>query len=319
MLALRQNGELWGWGHNVEGQITGAMHDATRTIRAPRKILQDVTQIAASAYHSFAVKRDGSLWGWGLNWYGMGLKLKNPRAEFMKKEYAISFSRILPPTVVQIAAAGGHSLALVKNSRAQSPDSPDAHILMAWGYNTCNELGDDEWVDDQATPLAVRIAVLKGKRIRKIAAAGAYSLALTEDGEVWKWGEFGGFKPCTGIWPEHLEVAAKIAELSDIVDIAAGRWAVWALKKDGTLWGWGLTGRMIGGGWGTYLINILPDVREIAAGDKHVLALKNDGTVWAWGTNEYGELGDGAKNPHEGPVRVIIPSLYKADTSHLVR
>jgi alpha-tubulin suppressor-like RCC1 family protein len=315
VLALRQNGELWGWGNNDHQQLTGAMRSPVKEVPAPRKILSDVAQIAAGVYQSFAVKRDGSLWGWGLNSYGMGLKLKKARGEIWPKKHEIAFTRILPPTVVQIAPGGEHTLALVKKPPTHSQD--DAHILMVWGRNTCNQLGDYD-VRNQETPLAVHIDELQGKRIRKIAAGSAYNLVLTEDGELWKLGEF-GLPPCReGLWPEEL-APKKIEELSDVVDFAADRWSVWVLKRDGTLWGWGYTEMQYETSWMEKLIHILSDVREIAAGGGHVLALKNDGTVWARGKNKYGELGDGTKNLHEGPVQVIIPPLDKADTSHLVR
>jgi len=57
-----------------------------------------------------------------------------------------------------------------------------------------------------------------------------------------------------------------------------------ALKKDGTVVGWGL--------YGFGQINIpagLSDVTAIAAGDSHSLALKSDGTVVGWGNNDSGQ------------------------------
>jgi hypothetical protein len=61
-LAIKNDGSLWAWGNNCEGQLG----DGTTTDRStPTKIMGDVTAISAGVYHSLAVKIDGSLWAWG--------------------------------------------------------------------------------------------------------------------------------------------------------------------------------------------------------------------------------------------------------------
>ncbi|KAK3605151.1 hypothetical protein CHS0354_000820 [Potamilus streckersoni] len=63
-LALKDNGELWAWGLNVNGQLG----DGTTTdVLTPKKIGDGYTQIAAGRGHSLALKDNGELWAWGLN------------------------------------------------------------------------------------------------------------------------------------------------------------------------------------------------------------------------------------------------------------
>lgn len=67
VLAIKNNGTLWGWGSNEYGRL-GIGVSGTK-ISFPMQIGNDNkwVQIAAGPRHSFAIKSDGSLWGWGIN------------------------------------------------------------------------------------------------------------------------------------------------------------------------------------------------------------------------------------------------------------
>ncbi len=68
MLALKSNGTVYGWGKNNQGQVgIGCTGGNCSTISSPRLINNfiDVVQIAAGGNHSYAVKNDGTVWGWG--------------------------------------------------------------------------------------------------------------------------------------------------------------------------------------------------------------------------------------------------------------
>jgi alpha-tubulin suppressor-like RCC1 family protein len=71
------------------------------------------------------------------------------------------------------------------------------------------------------------------------------------------------------------------------------------LKKDGTVWGWGInTKGQLGNGTtarSTTAIQVpgVADVTDIDAGPNFVLALLKDGRVMAWGENNNGQLGLG--------------------------
>jgi len=73
-LVITTDGSLWAWGQNDDGQLG----DGTRTYwdngneidngkTSPIKIMGDVVSVAAGAFHSLAIKSDGSLWAWGNN------------------------------------------------------------------------------------------------------------------------------------------------------------------------------------------------------------------------------------------------------------
>ncbi|GHU87576.1 hypothetical protein FACS1894202_02120 [Clostridia bacterium] len=66
VLALQNDGTLWGWGDNRVGQLA---HEE-EYIETPVKIMEGVRFISAGQYVSAALKEDGSLWLWGSNAIG---------------------------------------------------------------------------------------------------------------------------------------------------------------------------------------------------------------------------------------------------------
>jgi len=108
--------------------------------------------------------------------------------------------------------------------------------------------------------------------IKKIAAGGDHTVALTNDGTVVAWGR--------NIYGQTTVPAG----LTGVTAIAAGYYHTVVLKNDGTVVAWGDNdhGKTTVPAW-------LTGVTAIAAGFDHTVALKNDGTVVAWGYNAYGQ------------------------------
>ena len=105
-----------------------------------------------------------------------------------------------------------------------------------------------------------------------------------------------------------LPTAATLTNVAAVA--AAGNNATFALKGDGTVWGFGYNDYgQLGDGTQTsrqtpVAASGLSNVIAIAAGAQHVLALKSDGTVWAWGDNGSMQLGDGTTTQRRTPVQV---------------
>jgi hypothetical protein len=140
-------------------------------------------------------------------------------------------------SVTAIAAAGGHSLALLSNGK-----------VMAWGENEYGELGDGTTEDSQ-TPVPV-----KGlSEVVAIADGADHNLALLADGTVmaWganDWGQLGdGFD--SGEGAEHgpetcgpfscSTIPAPVSGLHGVAAIATGSGQSLALLGDGTVMSWG--------------------------------------------------------------------------------
>jgi len=74
-LALKNDGSVWSWGSNSNGQLGRDCSPNTRECRLASKIFDDVDNIFVGGNHSYVLKNDGSLWGWGDNSRGqLGVK-----------------------------------------------------------------------------------------------------------------------------------------------------------------------------------------------------------------------------------------------------
>jgi len=74
-LALKEDGTVWAWGRNEDGELGVGTYDAKTEIslgdnkNEPVEVsmLQDVVEIAAGCFHAIAITKDGSIWAWGGN------------------------------------------------------------------------------------------------------------------------------------------------------------------------------------------------------------------------------------------------------------
>lgn len=322
-VALKADGTVIGWGYNAEGQATGvpnivAPYFSSGVVSNGGQPLTNVTMIAAGESHTLALRRDGTVVGWGYNQYGQAsvpAGLTNvvaiSAAEYHnlalradgtvigwggRGTYGETRTPAGATNVVAIAAGGESSAALRRDgSLVAWGESFQGHlpiptrgtnvISVAAGQRHNLALRSDGGVvawgdnsDGQATPPAGATNVVA------VAAGSAHSLALKADRTVLAWGnnDYGQRNP-----PASAQGA---------VAIAAGRSHNLALKADGTIVGWGYnlggaaTG-VRGGGPGFVIFEgrTLTNVVAMAGGSSHSLALRADGTVIGWGWNGDGE------------------------------
>ncbi|WHE07071.1 S-layer homology domain-containing protein [Thermoanaerobacterium thermosaccharolyticum] len=242
-----------------------------------------VKAIAAGAYHTVALKNDGTVWAWGFNYYG---ELGNGTADKDSHSTPVQVKGI--SDVKAIAAGMYHTVALKNDG-----------TVWAWGDNYFGT------TNSSSTPVQV-----KGiSDVKAIAAGASYTVVLKNDGTVWAWGvnEYGKLGDGT---TNNSFTPVQVNGISNVKAIAAGAYHTVVLKNDGTVWTWGYNhyGEL---GNGTTVDSSTPvqvkgisDVKAIAAGACHTVALKNDGTVWAWECNYYGELGNGTAVDSSTPVQV---------------
>ena len=63
MVALRPDGSLWAWGSNKYGQL--GIGTGRAAYNAPISVIDNVKWARAGENSTFAIKNDGSLWGFG--------------------------------------------------------------------------------------------------------------------------------------------------------------------------------------------------------------------------------------------------------------
>lgn len=261
--------------------------------------------IDAGKEHFVVLKEDGSVWSWGDNEYGqMGSQSFVPTDSLapipIKKADG---NRLL--NVKAIAAGGYHSVALVENA-----DTGNVEVW-TWGSNIFGQLGHSVGSRQNENPTKVEGLP---SNIKAIAAGDYHTLAVDDTGQVWAWGynKYGQLGVDLGAGINYTEDPQRVAGATNVIAVAAGSDHSIALKKDGTVIGWGRnTFGQLGNGQTTDKNDVpqpvygLTNIMEIAAGDNHTIALSQDrSTVWAWGSNYYGQLGDGGKDNKLYPIKV---------------
>lgn len=271
---IKTDGSLWGWGYNAFGQLGDGTTDDRNT---PVKIMDDVTYVtdAVSTYgpgHVFAIKKDGSLWGWGYQYVGDGASIaRRSPVKIMDK-------------VADIAVTDSSCFALKTDSS-----------LWAWGYNSYGTLGDGTTEDVRLTPVKVMDNVVF------VQVTDYQSFAVKADGSLWGWGwnEYGQL----GDGTTEKERRKPVKIMDNVSFFAAGYSCKLAIKTDGSLWAWGDTLYVQPEDKASVKSGIPVKIMEnvvyaISGGDtsNHCFAVKTDGSLWGWGWNDHGQVGYGPKN-----------------------
>lgn len=266
-LALNQDGTIWAWGNNGNGQLgDGTAVNKNTPIQVPG--LSNVVKIAAGAYHSLAIKSDGTLWNWG-SW-GVGNSSVPIKVDGLSN-------------IVDVAAGNYYTLALKSDG-----------TVWAWGYN-CGNLGDGS-NEDRYSPVQVQNLT----DVKAIYAICNSSFAIKNDGTIWAWGYNGNYNLGDGT-NTNRNVPVKI-NIDNVKEIAVGSSLTAFLKNDGTIWGCGnsyINAQTLQPLYG------VSGVKKISAGVGHLLALKEDGTIYSLGYNYYGQLGDGTTNSSYSFTQVL--------------
>ncbi len=152
-VALKNDGTVWAWGLNEDGQLGDGTYDNRLTpVQVPN--LTGIIAVAGGESHTVALKNDGTVWMWGWGYLPSPIQVQDLTS------------------ITAISTGYCHALAL-----------KDGGIAWAWGANWAGQLGDGT-TDESWTP--VQVQSLTGTTA--IAAGADHSLALKNDGTVWAWG-----------------------------------------------------------------------------------------------------------------------------------
>lgn len=266
-----------------------------------------------------SLKSDGTVWTWGNNQYGQlgNGDIENYNTGTPQQVIAPEYdenNQVYLENIQQIAAGTYSAVALMQDGR-----------VVTWGQNNVGQLGQNFTANGSLPGYVVDENGRYIENIKQIVAGDHHMLALTNNGEVYAWGQnrYGALgqgvahtttsnvnykriyavkvtaKIDTGETDEAGNIIYDYPVLSGIKQVSAGNEFSVALKESGEVWAWGLgtTGQL---GQGVkansyYAIKSnMSDIKKVSAGGVYVLALKNDGTVWGWGQNNYGQLGNNA-------------------------
>lgn len=210
----------------------------------------------------------------------------------------------------RVSAGGAHTGAIAQGK------------VYTWGRNNKGQLGlgfTSTLAEDTHPQQPTALDTLNN--VSSIAFSQNASLALTETGNVYAWGDNSdgqlGLGDAQTIEFDDTDRVApeQIKDLSNVLAIVRGYNHSMVLKEDGTVWAFGQNryGQL---GDGTTndrdtptQVMGLQNIVQIRAGSASSFALDAQGQVWAWGRDRYANVGAGAASddPITSPVKVIGP------------
>ena len=183
ILALDEDGNVYAWGYNTNGQLGNGQHtgESSTTYASDPTLVKDpndnsksfkATQISAGTWHALAIGQDGSLYAWG----------KVNDTEYLTP----STAPIRDPNnsskdfkATQISAGTWHSLAIDQDGNA-----------WGWGWNQYGQTGNGN-TNSQGTPTKVTGPNNTGQGFKAVCVSAAHnhSLAIGQDGNTYAWGK----------------------------------------------------------------------------------------------------------------------------------
>ena len=281
-LILKNDGTLWGCGHNENGQLGLGDITGRKTFTQIITNTNDIKSVYCGYCHNIILKNDGTLWGCGHNTYGqLGLGDTTDRN---------TFTEITTDTddIKQIYCGHYHTL-ILKNDGT----------LWGCGYNGYGQLG----LGDTNNRTTFTEITTNADDVKQVYCGYEHTLILKNDGTLWgsgrnNWGQLG-----LGDTTDRTTFTEITTNVSDIKQVCCGHYHTLILKNDGTLWGCGINGSgELGLGDNTnrttftQITTSADNIKSVCCGGYHTVVLKDDGTLWGFGYNSSGELGLGDSN-----------------------
>lgn len=319
--AVRSDGTLWCWGLNDRGQLARAPQDSagqcavrgssppssrpcdTRARRATG--FTDVTDVAVGNGTTCALRRDGSVWCWGLNDAG---ELGQGRPSGDASPTPV---RVPIPAARHVALGAFHACAVLTDGSVRcwgSNKFAQAGVALDASPARCDE-GDGTLSPCAPSPVAVAGIT----NARAVSLGRWHSCALLEDRSVRCWGLNDSAQLGNGrVDPDSAPHASPVTPMVDrATAVASGGSHTCALRDDGTLrcWGWGDLGQLADaptaecGSGRTFQCATSPaalpaptSVAAVAAGRYHTCTVGRDGATRCFGRNDNGQAGAAPSN-----------------------
>ncbi|XP_037609795.1 probable E3 ubiquitin-protein ligase HERC1 isoform X6 [Sebastes umbrosus] len=263
------------WGSNSSHQLA---EGTLEKILLPKLTqgFSDAQMIEAGQYCTFSVSADGSVKACGKGSYGR-LGLGDSNNQSMPKKLVLEPHRNMKK-VSSSKGSDGHTLAITVEGE-----------VFSWGDGEYGKLGHGNSAT-QKYPKIIQ-GPLFGKVVVCVSAGYRHSAAVTNDGELYTWGE-GDFGRLGHSDSQSRNVPTLVKDISGVGQVACGSSHTVAVAQDGrTVWsfGGGDNGKLGHGDtnrvYRPKVIEALHGfiIRKVCAGSQSSLALTSAGQVFAWG------------------------------------
>lgn len=226
---IKEDKSLWLWGENYIGQIGNG---STSEFEPATKIMKNVKSVVYGDSNVFVIKENDSLWAWGSNLSG---GIGNGKSGYNDRYQPSPVKILKNVNDVQCAGSWGfqNNVAIDKNNH-----------LWIWGGNQYGQIGSSksDGTDGWNRPARVTpLKLLNNIDCVSISRAGGnnytVTAAVTKKGDLMSWGS----NLCGHINTsdtKYIKTPRKV--LSNVSKVVVGNNVTAAIKKDGSLWCWGL-------------------------------------------------------------------------------
>ena len=287
--------QLWAWGRNHLGQLgqNSINTPSNSGLSSPVQVMgSGWTSAWSSGAHIMGTKEDGTAWAIGSNNMGnLGTGAPTPTC--------VSSPVQMPGTWSSVEGSAG-------DGGINAAVNTDGELFM-WGYNGYGNLGHNN-TTNVFSPVQLPGTWATGHN--KTGVSGYNSLAIKEDGTLWSWGyNYGGSLGIEIPTGQKRSSPVQVGTGTDWDKIGNLYQASWAIKTDGTLWGFGY------GSYGALGQNNTDNYsspkqvpgttwKYITSMDDSSCAVKTDGTLWSWGRNANGQLGLNNTTDYSSPKQI---------------
>ena len=301
-LFLKYDGTIWTFGSNIHGTTaqnidifyTAVLSSNYGSFTPVQEITFSTnwTDLSANERTVIALKSDGTLWGWGVNNFG---QLGTNNLTY----YSSPVQETSSSTDWVKMSSGFNHTAAIKSDGS----------LWSWGRNNLGQIGTNN-VTCYSSPVQ---ETSSSTDWAEVSCGSSHTVAIKTDGTLWGWGINNNGQLGTNNTTSYSSPVQEVSSSTDWSslpqEIVHGA-STFAIKTDGTLWGWGYN---LYGQLGTNDVTCYSSpVQEVSSSTNwssvscyllNTGAIKTDGTMWLWGYNAGGVLRQGDTTNRSSPVQ----------------
>jgi alpha-tubulin suppressor-like RCC1 family protein len=219
-MAIDRNGNIWGWGSNVEGSLCLQKGNLVFPVKLP---FTHVTQASGAGGHGLYVS-DGKLYACGENASGeLG-----------------DGTTVASTHPVRVIGLPDQSIRTIGSSWENSGAVMADGSYYDWGYNHAEQLGNGTTTSSD-TPVLVDLPA----KVRQLSLGGSapdngQTVAILANGSVWAWGDdrfgqLGTGKASSGSDPTQVHVPPRVS----FAQVVSGGSTMYGIDSSGAVWSWG--------------------------------------------------------------------------------